>query len=57
MGAGALRGYGMATRNVCRRTATRGHGIRVGIEDPDRLPDGRLAEGNLDLFHAACDLL
>ncbi|RDL06825.1 hypothetical protein DER30_0088 [Streptomyces sp. HB202] len=57
MGAGAQPGYGMATRNVCRRTATRGHGIRVGIEVPARLPDGRPAAGNLDLFHAACDLL
>ncbi|MFD4700026.1 3-keto-5-aminohexanoate cleavage protein [Streptomyces niveus] len=50
-------GYGIATWDVCRRAAARGHGIRVGIEDTDLLPDGRPATGNVELVQAARNLL
>ncbi|RDD85118.1 3-keto-5-aminohexanoate cleavage protein [Streptomyces parvulus] len=50
-------GYGIATWDVCRRAAARGHGIRVGIEDTGLLPDGRPASGNVELVRAARHLL
>ncbi|MEV1045415.1 3-keto-5-aminohexanoate cleavage protein [Streptomyces sp. NPDC049916] len=50
-------GYGIATWDVCRRAAKRGHGIRVGVEDTGLLPDGRPASGNVELVQAARDLL
>jgi uncharacterized protein (DUF849 family) len=50
-------GDGIASWAVNRRAATRGHGIRTGLEDTPVLPDGRLAAGNGELVAAAAALL
>ena len=50
-------GYGIASWAVNRRAASRGHGIRTGLEDTPVLPDGRIASGNGELVAAAAALL
>jgi uncharacterized protein (DUF849 family) len=50
-------GDGIASWAVNRRAATRGHGIRTGLEDTPVLPDGRQAAGNGELVSAAAALL
>jgi uncharacterized protein (DUF849 family) len=50
-------GYGIASWAVNRRAVARGHGIRTGLEDTTRLPDGRVASGNGELVAAAAMLL
>jgi uncharacterized protein (DUF849 family) len=39
------------------RGATRGHGIRVGLEDTTVMADGRRATGNGELVRAAAAML
>jgi hypothetical protein len=46
-------GDGIASWAVNRRAASRGHGIRTGLEDTTVLPDGREASGNGELVAAA----
>ena len=46
-------GDGIASWAVNRRAASRGHGIRTGLEDTGVLPDGRVASGNAELVAAA----
>ncbi|MDO9378745.1 MAG: 3-keto-5-aminohexanoate cleavage protein [Nocardioidaceae bacterium] len=46
-------GVGIATWDVLRWAAARGHGLRAGLEDTDRLPDGSRAAGNATLIAAA----
>ncbi len=50
-------GYGMACWDVNRRALDRGHGIRTGLEDVTRLPDGTEAADNADLVRAAARLI
>jgi uncharacterized protein (DUF849 family) len=50
-------GDGVATWHVMRRGASRGHGIRVGLEDTTVLPDGRRPAGNAELVRAAAEML
>lgn len=50
-------GDGIASWAVNRRAATRGHGIRTGLEDTPVLPDGRTASGNGELVTTAAQLL
>ncbi len=50
-------GDGIASWAVNRRAASRGHGIRTGLEDTTVLPDGREASGNGELVAAAASLL
>jgi uncharacterized protein (DUF849 family) len=50
-------GDGIASWAVNRRAATRGHGIRTGLEDTPVLPDGRAASGNGELVAAGAALL
>jgi uncharacterized protein (DUF849 family) len=50
-------GYGMACWAVNRRALERGHGIRTGLEDITRLPDGREARDNAELVAAAVRLI
>jgi uncharacterized protein (DUF849 family) len=50
-------GDGVATWHVMRRGASRGHGIRVGLEDTTVLPDGRRPAGNAELVRAAAAML
>lgn len=50
-------GYGMACWAVNRRGLERGHGIRTGLEDVTRLPDGSPARDNADLVAAALHLI
>jgi len=50
-------GVGAATWAVVSRAAARGHGVRVGLEDTDVLPDGRPAEDNAALVAAAVELV
>ena len=50
-------GDGLASWAANRRGATRGHGIRTGLEDTPVLPDGRLASGNGELVAAAARIL
>jgi uncharacterized protein (DUF849 family) len=50
-------GDGIASWAVNRRAASRGYGIRTGLEDTPVLPDGRLASGNGELIAAAVLLL
>jgi uncharacterized protein (DUF849 family) len=50
-------GYDMACWDVNRRALDRGHGIRTGLEDITRLPDGTEAVDNADLVRAAARLI
>ena len=50
-------GYDMACWDVNRRALSRGHGIRTGLEDVTRLPDGTEAVDNAELVRAAADLI
>jgi len=50
-------GDGIASWAVNERAATRGHGIRTGLEDTPVLPDGSPAPGNAALVRAAAALL
>src|SRR5688572_6620133 len=50
-------GYGIACWAVNRRALERGHGIRTGLEDITLLPDGSPARDNVDLAHAASQLI
>ena len=50
-------GDGIATWEVMARAVRRGHGIRAGLEDTTRLPDGRLAPDNAALVAAAAAML
>ena len=50
-------GDGVATWHVMRRGASRGHGIRVGLEDTTVLPDGRRPADNAELVRAAAAML
>ncbi len=50
-------GDGIASWAVNRYGATRGHGVRTGIEDTPVLPDGRLARDNAELVRFARELL
>lgn len=50
-------GEGIASWAVNRRAASRGHGIRTGLEDTPVLPDGRVASGNGELVAAAARLI
>lgn len=49
-------GDGLACWAVNRRAASRGHGIRIGLEDTPVGPDGRSASGNAELVAAAAAL-
>ncbi|MEJ2863734.1 3-keto-5-aminohexanoate cleavage protein [Actinomycetospora flava] len=50
-------GVGAASWDVIRRAALRGHGVRVGLEDLDTLPDGSAATSNADLVAAAAEIV
>ena len=50
-------GDGIASWAVNARGASRGHGIRTGLEDTTVLPDGTLAPDNAALVLAAAELL
>ena len=50
-------GYGIACWAVNQRGLERGHGIRTGLEDVTRLPDGTEARDNADLVAAAVRLI
>jgi uncharacterized protein (DUF849 family) len=50
-------GDGIASWQVNRRAAERGHGIRTGLEDTVVLADGSRPRGNGDLVRAAAVLL
>ena len=50
-------GFGSATWAVIERAASRGHGVRVGLEDTLTLPDGRPARDNAELVDAARQLI
>ena len=50
-------GYEMACWAVNRRALERGHGIRTGLEDITRLPDGTEAVDNAELVAAAAKLI
>jgi uncharacterized protein (DUF849 family) len=50
-------GYDMACWEVNRRALGRGHGIRTGLEDVTRLPDGTEAVDNAGLVRAAARLI
>jgi uncharacterized protein (DUF849 family) len=50
-------GDGIASWAVSARAASRGHGVRTGLEDTTVLPDGRRAADNADLVRAAAALL
>ena len=50
-------GYDMACWAVNRRALERGHGIRTGLEDITRLPDGTEAVDNAELVAAAAKLI
>ena len=50
-------GDDVATWHVMQRGASRGHGIRAGLEDTTVLPDGRQAAGNAELVRAAARML
>ena len=50
-------GVGPATWAVLRRAAGRGHGVRVGLEDVDTLPDGTVATSTAALVDAARSLV
>jgi uncharacterized protein (DUF849 family) len=50
-------GDGVASWHVIARAVRRGHGIRSGLEDTTRLPDGRLAADNASLVALAARML
>lgn len=50
-------GDDVATWHVMERAVSRGHGIRIGLEDTTVLPDGRRAGGNGELVRAAAAML
>lgn len=50
-------GDDLATWHVMRRGASRGHGIRVGLEDTTVLPDGSRPAGNAELVRAAARMI
>jgi uncharacterized protein (DUF849 family) len=50
-------GDDLATWHVMRRGASRGHGIRVGLEDTTVLPDGRRPADNAELVRVAAEML
>lgn len=50
-------GDDVATWHVMERAVSRGHGIRVGLEDTIVLPDGRRPAGNAELVRAAAAML
>lgn len=50
-------GDDVATWHVMERAVSRGHGIRVGLEDTTVLPDGRRPAGNAELVRAAAAML
>lgn len=50
-------GDDVATWHVMERAVSRGHGIRVGLEDTTLLPDGRRPAGNAELVRAAAAML
>lgn len=50
-------GDNVATWHVMERAVTRGHGIRVGLEDTTVLPDGRRPAGNGELVSVAAEML
>ena len=50
-------GDGVATSHVMARAVRRGHGIRAGLEDTTKLPDGRLAVDNAWLVRLAAEML
>jgi uncharacterized protein (DUF849 family) len=50
-------GEGVATWHVMARAVSRGHGIRVGIEDTTVLADGSRPAGNGELVRAAAAML
>jgi uncharacterized protein (DUF849 family) len=49
-------GYGIATWAVLEAALSRGHDIRIGLEDTLELPDGRRANGNAELVAEAVRL-
>ena len=49
-------GDGIASWAVSARSASRGHGIRTGLEDTTLLPSGRRAKDNAELVRAAAAL-
>ena len=50
-------GDGVATWHVMARAVRRGHGIRAGLEDTTKLPDGALAPDNASLVALAAAML
>jgi len=50
-------GDGVATWHVMARAVRRGHGIRAGLEDTTKLPDGTLAAGNASLVTLAAAMV
>jgi uncharacterized protein (DUF849 family) len=50
-------GDDVATWHVMERAVSRGHGIRIGLEDTTVLPDGRRPAGNGELVRAAAAML
>jgi uncharacterized protein (DUF849 family) len=50
-------GDDVATWHVMERAVSRGHGIRIGLEDTTVLPDGRRPAGNGELVRAAAGML
>jgi uncharacterized protein (DUF849 family) len=50
-------GDGVATWHVMERSLSRGHGIRVGLEDTTVLPDGRPPVDNAELVRVAAAML
>jgi uncharacterized protein (DUF849 family) len=50
-------GDDVATWHVMARAVRRGHGIRAGLEDTTRLPDGRTAPDNASLVTLAARML
>ena len=50
-------GYGMSTWSVVAAGAAAGHDVRVGLEDSLVLPDGRIAQDNVELVTTAIRLI
>jgi uncharacterized protein (DUF849 family) len=50
-------GDDVATWHVMERAVSRGHGIRIGLEDTTVLPDGRRPAGNGELVRVAAAML
>ena len=50
-------GDDVATWHVMERAVSRGHGIRVGLEDTTVLPDGSRPAGNGELVSVAAEML